>query len=43
MSVLMFTVAMAIAATAEESISERVRAHRAARRLPRRARRYKFN
>lgn len=43
MSLLLFAVVAPLAATIEESISERVRIARAARKLPRRARQYKFN
>lgn len=43
MSIVVFGVAMAIAASAEEALTWHVKARRAARRLPKRARQYKFN
>lgn len=43
MSVLIVGVAAAVAATVQEAVAWRMRLHRIARAMPRRARQYKFN
>lgn len=43
MSVLIFAVIAPLAATIDDAITERVERARMARKLPRRARQYKFN